>query len=118
MKGKNAVSTQRNGVTKKDLQAFRDEIIQHFHVISEDVISQVKQVAEGVANVGEKLDRRFNELKTKLEPAEPGLYKFGETRFMLTTEISSIYSKGNKVRKIHNLIFAPSIETVEKIREV
>ncbi|MCX6731719.1 MAG: endonuclease Q family protein, partial [Candidatus Parcubacteria bacterium] len=57
----------------------------------------------------------FNEIKTKLEPAEQGLYKLQDTRFMLTTEISSIYSKAGKVRKIHNLIFAPSIEAVEKI---
>jgi len=32
-----------------------------FHVIFEGVIDQVKQVAEGVANVNEKLDRRFND---------------------------------------------------------
>jgi uncharacterized protein (TIGR00375 family) len=57
----------------------------------------------------------FNEIKTKLKPAEPGLYKYQDTRFMLTTEISSIYSKKGRVRKIHNLIFAPSIEAVEKI---
>jgi uncharacterized protein (TIGR00375 family) len=68
----------------------------------------------------------FNDIKTKLEPAEGGLYKIREmitkhefppfsARFMLTTEISSIYSKGGKARRIHNLIFAPSIEAVEKI---
>lgn len=73
----------------------------------------------------------IKEIKAKLEPAEPGLYrlkdvvpnlvpsvaggtKFG-TRFLLTVEISSIYSKGSKVRRIHNLIFVPSIETAEKI---
>lgn len=38
-----------------------------------------------------------------------------EVRFLLTTEISSIYKQGGKVRKIHNLIVAPSISTVEKI---
>jgi len=53
--------------SKEDLKKFRDEIVHHFHVISEDVISQVKQVAEGVANVDEKLDRRFNELKTEIQ---------------------------------------------------
>ena len=65
----------------------------------------------------------FNEIKTKLEPAEEGLYKLvassqpsvASTRFLLTTEISSIYSKGGKARRIHNLIFAPSIKAVEKI---
>ena len=66
----------------------------------------------------------FKEIKTKLEPAEEGLYKLktmdngrpaSGTRFLLTVEISSIYSKGGKARRIHTLIFAPSIETVEKI---
>lgn len=70
----------------------------------------------------------MREIKTKLEPAEAGLYKLKpgikpqvqgvsrqETRFMLTVEISSIYSKGGKVRRIHNLIFAPSLEAAEKI---
>lgn len=57
----------------------------------------------------------FNEIKTKFKQSEDGLYKIQNTRFMLTTEISSIYSKNGKVRRIHNLIFAPSIEAVEKI---
>ena len=58
-------------------------------------------------------------LKEKLEPVEPGLFKLkksnSETRFILTAEISCIYSKNGKVRKIHLLIFAPSFEVVEKI---
>ncbi len=59
----------------------------------------------------------FAELKEKLEPTEQGLYRLkgSETRFILTTEISCIYSKGGKVRKIHIVIFAPSFEVVEKI---
>src|SRR3989339_687281 len=73
------------------------------------------------------------ELKEKTIPAEQGLYKLkpelkkelpvkipgcdDETRFMLTAEISNIYKKGGKVRKVHNLIFAPSFETVEKIQQ-
>ncbi len=58
-------------------------------------------------------------IKEKLEPAEPGLLKLkkgdGETRFLLSAEISCIYSKGGKVRKIHIIIFAPSFDAVEKI---
>ncbi len=80
----------------------------------------------------------FNEIKEKLEPAEAGLLKLkpqykrktikgtlAETRFFLSTEISSIYSRTpstssgqagiKRVYRIHNLIFAPDIETVEKI---
>ena len=39
------------------------------------------------------------------------------TKFILTTEISSIYKKNNKTRKIHNLIMVPSIEIAEKLSE-
>ena len=58
---------QKGGVTKEDLKNFKTEIVHQFHVVSEDVITQVKQVAEGVANVNEKLDRRFNELRTEID---------------------------------------------------
>jgi len=57
-------------------------------------------------------------LKEKLEPAELGLFKLksdDQTRFILTSEISCIYSKNNKVRKIHIVVFAPSFDVVEKI---
>ena len=61
----------------------------------------------------------FKEIKEKLEPAQEGLFKLknltSETRFILTSEISCVYSKNHKVRKIHILIFAPSLEIVEKI---
>ena len=59
------------------------------------------------------------EIKEKLEPAELGLFSLknskSPTRFILTTEISCIYSKVGKVRKIHLIVFAPSVEIVEKI---
>lgn len=64
----------------------------------------------------------IKEIKTKLEPAEPGLYKLrginSKVRFMLTVEISSIYAKYGKTRRVHNLIFAPSVETADKINTV
>ncbi|MBD3282066.1 MAG: DNA helicase UvrD [Candidatus Portnoybacteria bacterium] len=59
----------------------------------------------------------LKELKRSLEPAEPGLFKPKklETRYILSAEISSIYSKNDKTRKIHNIILAPSFKIVEKI---
>jgi uncharacterized protein (TIGR00375 family) len=61
----------------------------------------------------------FKEIKEKLEPAETGLFKLkgadSQTRFILTSEISCVYKKTGKVRKVHILLFAPSIEAVEKI---
>ncbi len=39
------------------------------------------------------------------------------TYFLLSTEVSSIYSEGGQVRRIHNLILAPSFEVVDKINK-
>lgn len=69
------------------------------------------------------------ELTEKLEPAEDGLYVLkkeyridGEEvpaeitpRFAVTGEISSIYKKNGKVRKVHSLILLPGLEDAEKI---
>jgi len=60
----------------------------------------------------------FKELKDKLKLSESGLYclKEGEdTRFILSSEISCIYSKKDKTRKIHIIILAPDFKTVEEI---
>jgi uncharacterized protein (TIGR00375 family) len=61
----------------------------------------------------------LKEIKEKLESAEPGLFKLknsdSKTRFILTTEVSCVYFKGGKQRKIHLIIFSPSIEICEKI---
>jgi len=61
----------------------------------------------------------FKNLKEKLEPAESGLFKIKDQddaiRFVLTSEISCIYSKNNRVRKIHIIIFSPSFKVCEEI---
>lgn len=74
----------------------------------------------------------LKEIKDKLEPAEQGLYKLKsknekiiegtknrkageETRFMITGEISNIYTRQGRGRRIHNLIILPSIAAAEKI---
>ena len=69
------------------------------------------------------------ELKEKLEPAEDGLYVLKDgyrikedpvpggkiPRFMVTGEISSIYKKNGKTRKVHSLILLPGLEDAERI---
>lgn len=62
----------------------------------------------------------FREIKKNLEALGNGLFTLKgnkKPRFMLTAEISSIYSQGGKVRKVHTIITAPSIATVEKINK-
>ncbi|MBI5467924.1 MAG: DNA helicase UvrD, partial [Deltaproteobacteria bacterium] len=64
----------------------------------------------------------FASLEEKLEPAGNGLFvikeKTGTTdpvHFMLTAEVSNIYTQDGKTRKVHNLVFAPSLEAVKKM---
>jgi len=61
----------------------------------------------------------LSELKTKLEPKGNGLFQLKrgdkKTDFILTGEVSNIYHQGGRLRKIHTVIFAPSIKVVEKI---
>ncbi|PIP68356.1 MAG: DNA helicase UvrD [Candidatus Omnitrophica bacterium CG_4_9_14_0_2_um_filter_42_8] len=57
----------------------------------------------------------LEELKNTLKDSGNGLFEYNGVNFMLTGEISSIYSKNGKVRKIHNIIFAPSFDIADKI---
>lgn len=59
----------------------------------------------------------LEELKNNLEDLGNGLFKYQDVYFILTTEISSIYSKRGRTYRIHNIIFAPSFKTVDKINE-
>ncbi len=73
------------------------------------------------------------EIREKLAPAEDGLYRLKDeyaaavqdqvppachapVRFMLGGEISNIYKRGERTRKVHNLVFASSFEAVEKFQ--
>ncbi|HEV7454765.1 MAG TPA: endonuclease Q family protein [Candidatus Saccharimonadales bacterium] len=75
----------------------------------------------------------FAEMRSKLEPAEQGLFKLkaelaepidkllspalraATIRFVPTVEIATIYSKGGKVRKLHQLIVMPSFAGVSEL---
>jgi DNA helicase II / ATP-dependent DNA helicase PcrA len=87
----------------------------------------------GVIATGDFTHPAWNaELREKLVPAEPGLFRLRDdiekslaatlpaacripVRFMLEVEISTIYKKREKTRKIHHLIYAPDFSTVERI---
>jgi len=60
----------------------------------------------------------LRELKAKLKPTDRGLYAFGGVHFMLSVEVSNIYPQGGRLRKIHNILFAPSFEIAERINAV
>ena len=70
-------------------------------------------------------------LKEKLRPAEDGLYTLKEEyriddgcaadsfcpRFVVTGEISSIYKKYDRVRKVHSVIMLPGLEQAEMLSQ-
>jgi uncharacterized protein (TIGR00375 family) len=73
----------------------------------------------GIVGTGDFTHPKWlNELAEALEEAEPGLYRTKDhktnVRFVYTAEVASIYKQGDKVRRVHNLIFAPNREAAEK----
>jgi uncharacterized protein (TIGR00375 family) len=69
----------------------------------------------------------FDHLRDTLVPAEPGLYRLNvptrpsppsvaahEVRFMLSVEISTIYKRGDRTRKVHHLIYLPDLDAVAR----
>jgi len=61
----------------------------------------------------------FAAMKEKLEEDTAGIYKLKgsdlPTRFLVSTEISLIYSEGGRVRRLHLVVFAPNLGVAEKI---
>ena len=72
------------------------------------------------------------ELRETLVPAEPGLLRLRpdlearlrrtapascgqQVRFMLSSEISTIYRGGERTRKVHHLLYAPTFEAADRI---
>ncbi len=56
----------------------------------------------------------LKELKRYLK-IHDGIYEYNGVKFILNVEVNNIYTKKGRVRRLHNLIFAPDFETVDKI---
>lgn len=86
----------------------------------------------GVVGTGDFTHPKWlGELKEALKETKPGLYQLNplltspsrmhsgggilQPYFMLTAEVSSIYKQGDKVRRVHNMIFAPNFGAVDAI---
>ncbi len=67
----------------------------------------------------------FEEIKQKLIPSDDGTFRLkpeiekeinASVKFMLTVEISTIYKKWDKTRKVHHVVFVPNLKTAEIFR--
>lgn len=59
----------------------------------------------------------LDELNRYLVEAGLGIYEYEGIKFILTCEVSSIYTRGGSLRRIHNVIFTPSFDDVDKINK-
>ena len=68
----------------------------------------------------------FEEIKEKLVEADDGTFKLkpeierqinANVKFILTVEISTIYKKWDKTRKVHHVVFVPDLKTATNFRE-
>ena len=57
----------------------------------------------------------FRETVSTLGEAGDGLYEYGGVKFVLGTEVSCNAQQGGRSRRVHMLIFAPSMEAVQRI---
>ena len=71
----------------------------------------------------------FEEIKEKLIPAGNGVFRLrpdieknilksnSPVYFILSVEISTIYKKGDKTRKVHHVVFSPDIDSAQNFRQ-
>ncbi|MCX5701340.1 MAG: endonuclease Q family protein [Candidatus Omnitrophica bacterium] len=59
----------------------------------------------------------LEELKHNLEDCGNGLFKHQGIFYMLTSEVSSIYSKNGKTYRVHNIMTSPSFKSVDAIND-
>lgn len=74
----------------------------------------------------------LEEIEDRLTPAEPGLFRLrpelerqvqrklavaspGTVRFMLQVEISTIYKKGGRTRKVHHVVYVPGLDEARRL---
>jgi uncharacterized protein (TIGR00375 family) len=78
--------------------------------------------------------RWFEELRERLVPAEEGVFRLSEeleravsdrlppacrapVRFLLSVEISTIYKRGERTRKVHHLVYMPDLDAAARFNQ-
>src|SRR4029450_13358727 len=76
----------------------------------------------------------FEELKERLEPAEPGLFRLrdeldravverlppssrGPLRFLLAVEVSTAFHRDGRARRMHHLLYVPGLKAAATLRD-
>jgi uncharacterized protein YceH (UPF0502 family) len=91
---------RRIDVLDQKVDQFKEEIVDQFHIISENVISQVKLVAEGVMNLDEKFTREITSFRKENERAQQeimAMIKFSYAE--LDRRISTLESEVQELKR-------------------
>ena len=88
------------GLSRARMRQWREELREQ---LVEDADSGLYRLRQGQAQAPDFLE------------GEGGLLHDAEPRFILQTEISSIYKRHGKVRKVHNLVFVPTLEDADRL---
>jgi uncharacterized protein (TIGR00375 family) len=97
----------------RELQANLEEKVEGVYGPKKGVLPLGSPTAFPPAKASTELSRM-----SKLGAPSVGLPASRHPLFILSTEISSIYSQGGKTRKIHTVVLAPSFGVVEKINKI
>ncbi|MCR4264129.1 MAG: endonuclease Q family protein, partial [Candidatus Roizmanbacteria bacterium] len=74
-----------------------------------EIKEKLEETGRGTLRLKEDLKKTvFSDLKRQSLPEN-------DTEFLLATELSSIYSQGGQTRRVHNLVWVPSISSAKKI---
>lgn len=110
------------------------EVISDFHIHSRYAMACSNAITiEGIAHTAKEIGINlvgtgdfthpdwFKEIKAMLVEDQQGLYKLKgsevSTRFILSSEICTVYSRGGKARRVHNCVLAPSMDVVQQIND-
>lgn len=82
----------------------------------ENLVKWAKIKGIGILGTGDFTHPKWLEqLKEKLKSNQKGFYYYNDFPFILSGEISLIYTQGEKGRRVHLVLLAPSFEAVDKI---
>ncbi|MBI2442649.1 MAG: DNA helicase UvrD [Candidatus Levybacteria bacterium] len=83
-----------------------------------EIGSQLEEAGEGIYQLKSEIRNPKHETASNAADAnsnDQNSKSKTPPRFIFSTEISSIYTQGGKLRRIHNLVFVPSVTVAEKI---
>ena len=89
-----------DGIIKKDLKEFKEEIIHEFHIISEGLIDQIKLVAEGHTGIIDQLktvDKRLDRIEKENEVLAEGHLGIIQRLDRVDTRLDQVETKLDRV---------------------